>query len=403
MPISVISPRYHGRPLVAVTSEEPIPELGVSPVELEQRARANTFEWLPRQFDEEAGAFHGHYWADEQRFDVPQTVNLIAPWQLLAAYDRYGDEDLLTMARRAAEWVYRHFVVSHPMEVTIGGVRDSQRSEELWTKYSAEHIILNLGLYRRTSDPSYMQRALESAEFLIQAARHGYASRYDERERAWESGGWRSFGRVIEAFLELEQVTGESVWLERAQRWGEYALSNLQGREGGFYLIDDDYFNSDLAADELRGLLFLAEETKDGAFMDSARRFADWLLMVQREDGSWPLSIDRNGNIVVATAGPGDSPNLGVALLHFYEVTGETKYSQAAMRAFRYGLSMQILPGSGQPYEDDPRMRWGFWSWDPRYDYSTSADQSTHHVRGMLFLLDTLSDAKKRPPSVMEV
>jgi len=402
MPVSVISPQDRGRPIARPLSEEVVPELGISPAELERRARANTYEWLPRQFDEESGAFYGYYSAIEHRYDAPQTVNLIAPWQLLAAYDRYRDEALLTMARRAAEWFYGHFVVTHPMEIVVGGVRDTKHSEELWVKYAAEFVILNVGLYRRTGEQKYMQRALQSAGFLTQAARHGFAPRYDAQARAWEQGGWRSFGRAIEAFLELHVTTEDSTWRDWAEKWGDFALS-LQAPDGCFYLIDDEYFNSDLAADELRALLFLGEETKHGSLLHAARRFADWLLLHQRPDGAWPLTLDRDGNLVVDMVGPGDVPNIAVALLHFYEVTGEAKYREAALRGFRYALSAQVLPDSDTPFRDDPRVRWGFWSWDPRYDYTLSADQSTHHVRGMLFLLDLEVDLRTHPPSVLDV
>ena len=398
----VISPQDRGRPVAVALSEEPIPELGVSPAELERRLRANTYEWLPRQFDEEVGAFYGHYNPVVQSFEAPQTANLIAPWQLLAAYDRYHDEELLNRARRAAEWFYGHYVVTHPMSVVIGGVRDALRPEELWLKYAAEFVILNVGLYRRTDEAQYLERAIQSGQFLIQSQRHGFAPRYDERVRAWEADGWRSFGRVIEAFLELRVATEDPLWQEHALRWGEFARS-IQAPDGCFYLIDDDYFNSDLAADELRALLFLAEQTGHGAYLDSARRFADWLVACQRANGSWPLTVDRDGNVVVSTVGPGDCPNIAVALLHLYEVTAEAKYRQAAMLAYRYAVSSQILPDSGQLYADDPRVQWGYWSWDPRYDYTVSPDQSTHHVRGLYFLLDMQLHSKVEEPSIMDV
>lgn len=383
-------------------SEEPIAGLGIASAELERRVRANTYEWLPRQFDEQVGAFRGHYNAAKRSFDVPQTVNLIAPWQLMAAYDRYMDETLLTMARRSAEWLNGNYVVTNPMRIVVGGVRDAVHTEELWTKYTAEFVILNVGLYRRTGEETFLHRALQSGQFLVQATRQGFATRYDEQARAWEHEGWRSFGRIVEAFLELGAATDDPTWEERALRWGQFALS-LQAPDGCFYLIDNQYYSSDLAADELRALLFLAEQTKHGAYLDSARRFARWILASQRPDGAWPLIVDRDGNVVTNTVGPGDMPNIGVALLHLHEITGEEQYQQAALRAFRYALANQVLPGSDQPYVDDPRVLWGFWSWDPRYDYTLSADQSTHHVRGMLYLLDMLQDAKAHPPSIMDV
>lgn len=387
MQFGVISPQDWGWPVSEVTLEAPIPDLAMSRTELESRLRANTYEWLPGQFNEEEGAFYGFYSAPHQRLEAPQTANLIAPWQLLAAYDRYQDEALLDMARRAANWFYTHFVVTHPMSVVIGGVRDGLRFEELWTKFAAEFVLLNIGLYRRTGEQEWLQRALQSGGFLIQSGRRGFAPKYNAQRREWQRGGWQSFGRVVEAFLELERETGDAAWGENAIRWGEFGLT-LQEEDGGFYLIDEDYSNTDLVADELRALVFLYEKTRRDVFLQAARRFATLLLARQRPDGAWPLSVDRDGNIVVATVGPGDVPNIGIALLRLHLVTGEEEYWRAAQFAFRYSLGIQAIPGSEHPYLDDPRVRWGFWSWDPYYDYTLSADQSTHHVRGMMFLLD---------------
>jgi hypothetical protein len=394
MQIGVISPQDWGLAVTDATAESLVDAsvfaaLGASPRELERRMRANTYEWLPRQLDEGEGAFHGFYSAPRQHLDFPQTVNLIAPWQLLAAYDRYQDEQLLTTARRAADWFYERFVVTHPMSVVIGGVRDGLRSEELWTKFAAELVISAVGLYRRTGEGLYLDRARQSAGFLIQSARHDFSPKYNEETGKWQDWGWQSFGRVIEAFMELEQVTEEAAWGEHALRWGELGLA-LQAPDGSFYLIDDDYFNTDLAADELRALIFLYERTEWGFYLEAACHFAEWLLAWQREDGAWPLTIDRDGNVVVPTVGPGDVPNIAVALLRLHSVTDDEAYLQAALRTFRYSLSTQVLPESGEPYADDPRVQWGFWSWDPYYDYTLSGDQSTHHVRGMMFLLDYL-------------
>jgi len=140
----------------------------------------------------------------------------------------------------------------------------------------------------------------------------------------------------------------------------------------------------------LRALTFLYEQTRQPRFLEAAERFAAWLLAHQRDDGAWPLTIDRDGNIVVATVGPGDMPNIAVALLRLHSVTGQARYLDAAQLALRYSLAVQILPGGAHPYSDDPNVVWGFWSWDPYYDYTVSGDQATHHIRGFLFLLDYL-------------
>ena len=386
MRIGVISPQDWGLPVSTLAPDTVLDALGLTVGELEQRIRQCTYSWLPRQFDEQVGAFYGFYSAAEKRFEPPQTVNLIAPWQLLAAYDHYGDKHLLAMARRAADWFYARFVVTHPMSVVIGGVRESLPHGELWTKFAAEYALLAAGLFRRTQDAVYKDRALTSAGFLIQSMRYGFAPKYNEQASAWRPLGWQSFGRAVEACLELADLTGDQAWHARALAWGEFGLT-LLAEDGGLYLIDNDYFNTDIAADELRAFTFLYEHSGQPRFLEAAERFAAWLLAHQRDDGAWPLTVDRDGNVVVPTVGPGDVPNIAIALLRLHAVTQQQRYLDAAQRALRYALSIQIVPGGRHPYADDPNAQWGFWSWDPYYDYTVSGDQATHHVRGFLFLL----------------
>jgi hypothetical protein len=225
---------------------------------------------------------------------------------------------------------------------------------------------------------------------LIQSARYGFAPRYDESTSRWLEKGWQSFGRAVEVFIALAEITAEAAWDAPALAWGDYGLTLLAG-DGGLYLIDGDYFNTDIAADELRAFTYLHERTGRADFLNAAERFAGWLLDHQRADGSWPLTIDRDGHIVVSTAGPGDMPNIAIALFRLHRVTGSARYRDGALRALRYSLSTQVLPDSAQPYSGDPNAQWGFWSWDPYYDYTLSGDQATHHARGALFALDYLA------------
>jgi hypothetical protein len=104
------------------------------------------------------------------------------------------------------------------------------------------------------------------------------------------------------------------------------------------------------------------------------------------ENGAWPLTVDRWGVAVGDYIGPGDVPNICISLLMCHQETGKIEYLTSAVRALRYSMSRQVIPD--KPYSDDPRACWGFWSWDPPYDYTMSSDQSTHHVRGYWFFLD---------------
>lgn len=361
--------------------------LGLPKAELEVRARQNTYGWLLGQFDHDAGAFYGFYDPRERAMAPPQTVNLIAPFQLIAGFDRYEDEQLLLMGRRACDWLETNMVESHPMSFVLGGVRDTIKPTQLWTKYTADYVIQALALYERVRDDELLERAVRGSKFLLQSQNHGFAPKYDHGNERWVAKGWQSFGRVIVAMIALQEFTDDERWLDRAMQWADYGLS-LQAADGCFYLINDDYYNSDIAAGELRGLMRLSWRTELTRFQAAAVRFADWHLENQLPSGAWPLTVDRWGVTVGDYIGPGDVPNIAIAMLLMHQATGQLKYLASAVRALRYSVSQQCLPGQEGPIYEDQNLHWGFWSWDPRYDYTMSADQSTHHVRGYWFFLD---------------
>ncbi|KPL12147.1 hypothetical protein AMJ85_01900 [candidate division BRC1 bacterium SM23_51] len=362
--------------------------IGLAKRDLESRARHNTYDWLRGQFNHEFGAFHGFYDARTRTLALPQTVNLIAPFQLMAAFDRYEDAELLAMARRSSDWIEANIVETHPMSLVLGGVLDNIKPTQLWTKYTADYVTLNLGLWQRLGDEEHLARAIRGSKFLLQSQNHDFAPKYDHWHERWIERGWQSFGRVVVAMLALAECTEDGKWHDRAKVWAEHGLS-LQAENGCFYLINNDYYSSDIAADEIRALVLMHWHTGDKRFLAAAVRFADWHLENQAANATWPLSEDRWGEEVTEYVGPGDVPNISIALLKMHRATGELKYVVSAVKALRYSLTQQQLPGrKGQPYIEDPATHWGYWSWDPPHDYTMSADQSTHHVRGYWFFLD---------------
>lgn len=103
------------------------------------------------------------------------------------------------------------------------------------------------------------------------------------------------------------------------------------------------------------------------------------------------LSAVRDGEVCAPNVGPGDTPNIAISLVRLHMATADRRYLDAAIRAVRYGLSLQAVEGGKYPrHLDDPCVRWGFWSWDPLYDESLSADQAVHHVRAMMIVADYL-------------
>jgi len=78
--------------------------------------------------------------------------------------------------------------------------------------------------------------------------------------------------------------------------------------------------------------------------------------------------------------------------LALHRATGNTDFLASALKAMGYALGQQVTPDGGSSFSNDDHAVWGYWSWDPPYDYTMSGDQITHFARGIWFMLDYLAD-----------
>ena len=338
-------------------------------------------------YDPEEKALRHYYRPDIHYYDKLDSGNFLMAVNYLTIYDLTGDPFLLERAESCFRWAYTHTTENHPMFTWQGGVRDGFKSNELYVKYTGDAFLTCTALYRRTQKEEYLFYIKQFHNFFKQAKKAGFKYKYDTNTYQWSSHGfvWRSFGFPVVCYIELYEATGEEKYLQEAVAWGDHGLT-LQAEDGCFYLLDGEFWNSDLTAPELRGLAFLTELTGDPKYLQAACRYADWLLKHQNEEGAWPIGIDTDGEVCAPNIGPGDMPNIAVSLLRLHRDTKNDAYLQAALRAMRYSLSMQALEGGKYPlYLEDKSVKWGFWSWDPLHDYSLSGDQSVHHIRGFLF------------------
>jgi hypothetical protein len=393
---TALTPRDWGLPVPDVAGRDRVAaRLGITFDEVEERCGRAVDEFVSGTYDEEAGAARHYYRADTREWsEIDSGVFLIA-LNFLARGDETADVALLERARRCYRWGYEHRTERHPMFTWQGGVRDEFKPHELYVKYTADALTTCAVLYQRTGEEELLFHATQFHAFLKRARQAGFAYKYDTATYRWTSYGfsWNGFGGPVNAYLQLAEATGQERYLGEAELWGRHGLDQ-QADDGAFYLLDGVFWNSDLAPLELRALVFLYETTGDPDFLESATRFAGWLLKHQRPDGSWPIGIDRDGEVCAPNVGPGDMPNIALSLIRLHMHRPEAAYLDAAVSAVRYGLSMQAVgPGKYPDYLADPHVGHGFWSWDPPFDWSLSGDQSVHHIRGARMLAHYLGRA----------
>jgi len=356
--------------------------------ELETRVKNCVYSFLETLFDEEEQGLRHYYRADKQYYSELDSGNFLMALNYLAIYDMTGDAKLLNRGESCFKWAYNHATETHPMFTWQGGVRDGFKHNELYVKYTGDAFLTCISLYRRTQKPEYLFYIKQFHNFFKQAKRAGFKYKYDTNTYQWSDKGfvWRSFGFPVVCYIELYEATGEEKYLTEAIAWGNHGLT-LQDENGCFYLLDGEFWNSDLTAPEIRGLNFLYEITKEEKYLTAAKRFADWLIVHQGTDGSWPIGIDNDNEVCAPNIGPGDMPNIAMSLIRLHINTSEPKYFDAAVKAVRYSITMQAVEGGKYPlYLDDKSVKWGFWSWDPLHDITLSGDQTVHHIRGILFM-----------------
>lgn len=365
--------------------------LGIDYPILVDRVRNAVYSFVVGCYDEDIGAIRHYYEAPKKRYDEFDSGNFLILLNFLTMFDRYNDVAMLERAERSYDWAYRNCVESQPMLSWQGGVRDGFNRAELYVKYTADAMNSALALHARRPNERYIHDIQQYHNFLKRAREAGFCFTYHRDLHVWKRQGftWCGFGGPVIAYLQAWHSLGDQRLKTEALRWGEHGLTQ-QSENGAFYLLDGEFWNSDLTPLELRALVHLFEVTGDDRYLAAANRFASWLSDHQNTDGSWPIGIDRDDEVCAPNIGPGDMPHIALSLIRLDHASPDSRVRETAISAIRYALAQQVIE-PGQPYYDDPQARWGFWSWDPRYDFSLSGDQVVHHTRGIVACADYLS------------
>lgn len=390
----IINPKGQGFKDISEVNNEKIEKLfNHSKEELYSRVENCVYKFLNSLYNDEIGALHHFYRATDGHLDEIDSGNFLMVLNYLTVYDQNGDEDLLEKAASCYDYAYKNYASSsQPMFTWQGGVIDGFKNNELYVKYTGDAFIAANALYRRTKNERYLFDIKQYHNFFKQAKKNDFAYKFDTNTYKWSNKGfvWQSFGFPVCCYLEYYDITKDEKFLKEAIEWGNHGLS-LQEPDGGFYLIDGEFWNSDLTAPELRALIFLYQVTDEEKYLNAAKKFADWLISQQSSEGAWPIGIDLEQEVCAPNIGPGDIPNIAISLILLHSITDEEKYLSAIIKAIKYSLLMQAVEDGKYPlYLEDEHVKYGFWSWEPLLDYTLSGDQSVHHIRGILYAMSYL-------------
>ena len=208
--------------------------------------------------------------------------------------------------------------------------------------------------YRETGDDRFIIAAQKAAEFLLNAQDSDGAWRRHGSEFARQGVNLYD-ARTAWGLLEASKITGEGIYRDSAIRNLEFVLSR-QYPNGWFpdCCLDDN--NSPLLhtiAYTMEGVLEAGVILKEPRYIEAARRAADALLVNQESDGSLAGRFNSQWAPIGHWSCLTGDAQTSVVWLRLFQLTGDSKYLNAARRMNRYLMGTQDLSAT------DPGIRGG--------------------------------------------
>jgi uncharacterized protein YyaL (SSP411 family) len=158
--------------------------------------------------------------------------------------------------------------------------------------------------------------------------------------------GWRppypeTTGYIIPTFYDYAELTGQEEFRERARRMADWEIEvqlPSGAVQGSIYLGKDKpqppvVFNT---GQVILGWCRAFTETHNANYIEAAERAGSWLIELQADDGSWPLSGVETETLVHAY-----DVRVAWSLLEIYQLTREQRYADAARANLDWTLRQQ--------------------------------------------------------------
>jgi len=302
------------------------------------------------------GGVNAYYDVRRKRYPFVYTEITAYTIQLfLYLFRRFEDKSYLEKAKRSADWLlnvaksrgrnsraYGSFLMGY----------DLSKERMIPKAYSFDNgICLNalLDIYSETENQRYYQSAREVGSWLINVMQNSDGSfkpLYDLQRgscptnpKNWFEAPGSFHSKIALGLLKLWEDIEDSKYLDSARKLCCWALTQ-QKKDGRFSSnIFSDETNTHAHCYTIEGLLYAYDKLGNDDFLKSAIRAAEWLIDVQCSDGGL-YQVYKNDwhNRIKLTYATSQAIRIWILL---YELTGERKLYDAAMRSLHFVLRMQ--------------------------------------------------------------
>lgn len=224
------------------------------------------------------------------------------------------------------------FIVNETQSPNFPGTVNEREFRSIWNQAWFSSLRSASGLYRyarRVGDDELRQKALLTKELALSAPRR------------------RGFFPAVIA-TEMEVVDGQN----RSKGWQTAFWGNSDrnpinrpaGEEGSSDVSIAPYHVLDMSFTSLLMLRWHEELESDARLVDYATTYGESLLTLQDERGFFPAWLDKNTLIPLELLSDSPETSMSVTfLLKLAEVTGKTRYRDAALRAMD-AVAHEVVP-----------------------------------------------------------
>lgn len=299
-----------------------------------QRHLDAALDWLCRAQDVCSGGISYGYslrggWKDSYR----ETTGYITG-TLFEAAEQLGRPELAERALRAARWLVS-------IQSRDGGISNPAYGDDAIVFDTGQVLFGFVDACQRSSDPAFLAAASRAGRWLVDVADNTGLWTRNEHFNTPHVYNTRSAW----ALLRLDEVAPDADLRRIARRNLDWALESQQPsglfRNAAFKQGDNPYTHN--ISYTICGLQESGWILGESAYIDAARRAADAVLKLQREDGFIPGQISPGGHAAARYACLTGNCQLATVWARLFATTGEIRYQDAARRALHFVMSTQML------------------------------------------------------------